>query len=383
MDNLYARIIHTNFPRILCVNEPDSTILGPVYFSDSLVPDIYKCELCRVIYSDQLKLIEHYRKHHALPKFGEHLLQHILHNKALQVQSQGQGHIKGQQILHNNVLALCTHQTTGSSKSPKTRGQGQTQRRGHIQGQGHTQGQGQNLTKGTGRKTEPNNVLVSAPKMMTSGSTKIGTPSQKYAKVVKMSNSKGMPRTKSPNHHSNPVTMVTVAGDMRREKVVVYSADQSRSEVRHVYITRTKPSRVQVQHNVQKVNVTSSVTSTNVTSSEDAAETQDKVHVNDKSTAQQRQKTSKIESVNLEEDIVTSDEDDFIFILKNVTSKSKNRWFSYDKLNLRCFYCQFETLTKSSLVKHMKSYHGNLVGIHRTVDVKEIDDEVFSNEGKL
>ena len=52
------------------------------FVADALAPNIYKCELCRVIFCDQMALIKHYRSGHVMPGFGEELLRQLLHNKS-------------------------------------------------------------------------------------------------------------------------------------------------------------------------------------------------------------------------------------------------------------------------------------------------------------
>ena len=92
-------------------------MLDPVYrfmslfLPDALAPNIYKCELCKVIFPDQMALIKHYRSGHVMPGFGEELLRQILHNNAAVFNTQ-----------HKNAAGGAPNISTSGSIKPASKG---------------------------------------------------------------------------------------------------------------------------------------------------------------------------------------------------------------------------------------------------------------------
>ena len=79
---------------------------------------------------------------------------------------------------------------------------------------------------------------------------------------------------------------------------------------------------------------------------------------------------------------VSGEDDDFMFILKNVVTNSKS--FSYARLWFQCFHCPYKTQAKTALVKHMGNLHKDLCDLHKTVDVKDSNnDNDDNNDGDV
>ena len=91
------------------------------FVPDALAPNIYKCELCRVIFCDQMALIKHYRSGHVMPEFGEELLRQILHNNA--------NHAAAASVFSKSAAGGAPNMTTSASNKPVSKHVGQCEQK--------------------------------------------------------------------------------------------------------------------------------------------------------------------------------------------------------------------------------------------------------------
>ena len=260
-----------------------------LFLPDALAPNIYKCELCKVIFPDQMALIKHYRSGHVMPGFGEELLR---------------------QILHNNAALFNTQHKSAAGGAPKI----------------STSGSNKTISKGVGQGKVINNVESTIYSLQSS-------PSESTSKID------------SENEHQDIVYVVTETG----------SPD----------VPEVDPGVTSRVEGVASLNKTRQTRE----EEEDIGTASQDIGIIDGSMKENNKEPEK------KEDVTSSnggEEDDFIFILKNVVTNSKS--FSYARLWFQCFHCPYKTQAKTALVKHMGNLHKDLCNLHKTMDVKESDN---------
>ena len=66
-----------------------------------------------------------------------------------------------------------------------------------------------------------------------------------------------------------------------------------------------------------------------------------------------------------------SDKPDFHFIL--LANLVKGRVMSYRRNQFKCLHCRYKTTWINSLIKHMKTFHEDMMSIHEHIEVKSVD----------
>ena len=235
--------------------------------------------------------------------------------------TQGQGQIEGQK----GLVLITQEQVTDTTDSKKSSA---------LRGQGQSQGQGKHTTQWRHK----NKVISSARNANGYDKLEVSIEKRTSANVSK-SKLTGKDKNTAPE----------TADD---SQVLYVSVEVLEADPKQIYIVQSKPQEVQDDNCVQRLSVT-------LQGEED-----------DISTTEQGKEINKSENEKIAQ-VKDNTNDDFMFILKKVQTNRQS--FSYDKLWLQCFHCQYKTETKTALIRHMHNQHKDLMGVHRTVDVKEID----------